>query len=135
VISISHSGPWAAVAVGPVAPLGCDLEEVRSLDDATVDLFFTDRERAGIRAAGSRAARDHRTILLWSAKESALKALRAGLRRDTREVEASVRLEREGGWGALRVRDGADGRVFEGYWRDWDGFVLTVVEGCARSVD
>ncbi|NNK63059.1 MAG: 4'-phosphopantetheinyl transferase superfamily protein [Gemmatimonadetes bacterium] len=133
VLSISHSGPWAAAAVAPRGPLGCDLEEVRPLDDATVDLFFTEAERAEMRREAAGSARDQRTILLWSAKESALKALRAGLRRDTREVEASTGREAEAGWGSLRVRDDADGRVFEGWWRNLDGLVLTVVEGCAPS--
>ncbi len=128
VLSISHSGPWAAAAVADDGPLGCDLEEIRELDDATVDLFFTEAERRVIRSRPTAAARADQTVLLWSAKESALKALRTGLRRDTRLVEASVGAEGAEGWGTLTVRDEVDGAIFEGWWRRWEGYVLTVVE-------
>ena len=71
------------------------------------------------------------TTLLWSAKESALKALREGLRRDTRSVR--VRLLDGGfdgtGWSALRVECAATSRLFSGHWRRIGSEVFTVVFG------
>ena len=128
VVSITHSGSWGAAALASRGPLGCDLEQLRPLDDSTVDLFFTEAERSEIRSEGSQSERVLRTILIWSAKESALKALRTGLRRDTREVEVAAGPMGPAGWGPFTVRDTADGRVFAGWWRTIDGFVLTVVE-------
>ncbi len=127
-LSITHSGPWGGAAVASRGPLGCDLEEVRPLDPAAVDLFFAEAERSAIEAAPHGFARALHTVLIWSAKESALKALRTGLRRDTREVEVEVGPVGSLGWGTFAVRDVATRRVFGGGWREFEGFVLTVVE-------
>jgi 4'-phosphopantetheinyl transferase len=63
--------------------------------------------------------------LVWSAKESALKVLQAGLRRDTRSVEVDV-VEATGQerWARLVVR-AEEGSVFPGWWRRYGDFVLT----------
>ncbi len=61
---------------------------------------------------------------IWSAKESALKVLRTGLRRDTRSVEVRLDLAHSGGWAAIEVRS-VEGAVFPGWWRRFDEFVLT----------
>jgi len=66
--------------------------------------------------------------LLWSAKESALKALHQGLRLDTRSLIVSLGdgpYERIG-WSPLRVRH-TDGQLFHGWWRCGDCAVRTVV--------
>jgi 4'-phosphopantetheinyl transferase len=66
--------------------------------------------------------------LLWSAKESALKALRTGLRLDTRSVvvmpmEESVNVN---GWSPLQVRC-PEGRVFQGWWQRANNVLRTLV--------
>ena len=63
---------------------------------------------------------------MWCGKESALKVLRTGLRRDTRSVEVSFP---EGGavdgWAPMSVR-AVEGTVFPGWWQRFGAFVLTV---------
>jgi 4'-phosphopantetheinyl transferase len=88
-ISISHRQGIAicAVARGTVQ-LGCDLEIVELRSDAFIADYFTMKEQELI----ARTTGDKRTLLvalLWSAKESALKALHVGLRADTRSVEVA----------------------------------------------
>ena len=71
--------------------------------------------------------------LLWSAKESTLKALHAGLRLDTRSVVVSPFPASYdfNGWSRLLVRYSgercAESRVFHGWWQLADNIVRTVV--------
>jgi 4'-phosphopantetheinyl transferase len=64
--------------------------------------------------------------LIWSAKESALKCLREGLRRDTRSVLVSVGGAGKSGWSSLTVRCLESSRLFYGWWRSAGGYVQTV---------
>ncbi len=85
-ISLSHRGGVAACAVTlPGTELGCDLEIIEPRSDAFIADYFAPEEQALI---GRTAAADRSQLLalLWSAKESSLKALRTGLRLDTRSV-------------------------------------------------
>jgi 4'-phosphopantetheinyl transferase len=86
-ISISHRAGTAACALARAgAALGCDLETIEARSDAFVADYFTTEEQALV----ARAADPPRLAnLIWSGKESALKALRAGLRLDTRCVIVS----------------------------------------------
>jgi 4'-phosphopantetheinyl transferase EntD len=97
--------------------------------DAFVADFFTDREQALI-AGTSTADRPLLVNLLWSAKESALKALHEGLRLDTRSVAVSlvnVQSGREdGSWHPLRVVSRTGG-IFAGWWQCRDNLVRTLV--------
>uniref|UniRef100_UPI003F9632FA 4'-phosphopantetheinyl transferase superfamily protein n=1 Tax=Mycobacterium sp. TaxID=1785 RepID=UPI003F9632FA len=109
---------------GPLA-VGCDLELVEPRTPGFVRDFFTAAEQRWI---ASRAAGDERDMganLVWSAKESALKVLRTGLRRDTRTVEVTVAAPRADGWGELTVR-ASEGTAFPGWWRREGRFLLTV---------
>ena len=87
------------------AELGCDLEIIEPRSDAFVADYFTTEEQALI-ARASAADRPRLLALLWSAKESALKALHEGLRLDTRCVIVSPFDESFdlNGWSPLRVR-------------------------------
>ena len=117
-ISISHSDGTSACAVSePGVQLGCDLEKIETRSDAFIADYFTDEEQILITHAADRA---HMATLLWSAKESTLKALREGLRIDTRKVEVTLEpsLARNG-WSALRVSC-PDGRIFHGWWQGSD---------------
>jgi len=85
-ISLTHRAGVAACAVAPSgAPLGCDLEVIEEHGDAFVEDYFTDEEQRMI-AHARRLEREKLVSIVWSAKESALKALRCGLRLDTRCV-------------------------------------------------
>jgi 4'-phosphopantetheinyl transferase len=125
-VSISDRAGWAVCLVGAGShDVGCDLELVEPRSPGFVRDFLTEAEQRYVAARSPGDGRDAAANLIWSAKESALKVLRTGLRRDTRSVEVSVRPAGEGGWGALRVRS-AEGGVFPGWWRREGVFVLTV---------
>jgi len=127
-LSLSHSEDVAVAAVAPDGTaLGCDLERIRSLRTATVRDHFTNAERDFVESRTG-PERSLLATLVWSAKESALKALRTGMRLDTREVEVEVPLELPTGvWQSLVVRRVRPKRRFSGWWRILDGFVLTIV--------
>ena len=128
-ISLSHRAGVAACAITtPEAALGCDLEKVEVRSDAFVADYFNVQEQELI--AGARAADRSLLInLLWSAKESALKALQEGLRLDTRSVSVrlvNLQLGREDGeWHPLRVV-AAGGKIFAGWWRSANELVRTL---------
>lgn len=111
------------VAAQPVA-IGCDVEIVEPRSDAFVRDYLTRAEQRLVGAAGP--ARDMAANLIWSAKESALKVLRTGLRRDTRSVEVEIAelSPPECTWSALHVRT-AEGEVFPGWWRRSGSFLVT----------
>lgn len=129
-ISISDRAGWGVCAVGlGRGAVGCDLELVEPRSETFVNDYMTARERVRVAAASDAEARDELANLLWCAKESALKVLHCGLRRDTRSAEVEL-LESAGGeWGALRISVGA-GRVLPGWWRRFGTFLLTV---CAET--
>ncbi len=127
-ISISHRAGTALCAVAsPGARLGCDLEIVEPRSDAFVTDYFTKEEQDLVTCA-SAAERSRILALLWSAKESALKALREGLRVDTRDVIVSPDESAFGltGWSRLQVRC-VGGQTFFGWWRSTDSMVTTMV--------
>jgi 4'-phosphopantetheinyl transferase len=124
-LTMTDRADQAVCLVGPPGTaLGCDLELVEPRSDAFVADFLTPKEQRLVAAAG--AERDLLANLVWCGKESALKVLRTGLRRDTRSVEVSFP---EGGsldgWAPMSVR-ATEGTVFPGWWRRFGAFVLTV---------
>ena len=85
-ISLTHAGGRAACAIGPPdVAVGCDLEVVEPRSDAFVADYFTPDEQAALRQAPDRR-RTELVTAIWSAKESALKAMQVGLRFDTRSL-------------------------------------------------
>ena len=85
--------------------------------------WFTESERAAVAVPGTDP--DVLVNLIWSAKESALKVLQTGLRRDTRSVEVTLHDEAVGEWRALTVR-AVEGPEFPGWWCRHGDFLLTV---------
>jgi len=130
-LSLSHAaGIGFAAALPGRVRLGCDVEAIEPRSDHFVDDYFTHDEAVWARSGGAEV--DLRATLIWSAKESALKALGEGLRLDTRSVE--VRGEtppRDGSWGAMTVR-GPAGVTLTGCWRRTPGFVWTIALEEAR---
>jgi 4'-phosphopantetheinyl transferase len=123
VIAMTDRADWAVTALreGPDR-IGCDLELVEPRSHRFVADYFTPSEVRTVEAG------DHDLManLIWSAKESSLKVLRTGLRRDTRTVE--VRLDAESGadWAPFTVDvDRGDAR-HHGWWRRFGDFLLTV---------
>ncbi len=124
-ISMTDRADWAVcTVVEGHNDLGCDLELVEPRSAAFVRDWFTEAERALV--AASPDEHDLLANLIWSAKESALKVLRTGLRRDTRSVEVELG---DGGlagdaWSPLVVTT-AEGERYEGWWHRFGEFVLT----------
>ena len=148
-ISISHRDGLAICAVtrGSVA-LGCDLEVAEERSGAFTADYFTADEQSLI-ASTCAEKRPALLALLWSAKESALKALHVGLRADTRSVRVEIAgwihwfggagtLVSEVGrppesldvsvhrWRPLQVHS-ADGTDFQGWWQSTGNILRTVV--------
>src|ERR1039457_4224710 len=144
-ISLSHRAGVAACAVTlSGAELGCDLEIVEPRSDAFIADYFAAEEQELIERT-SAADRFRLLAMLWSGKESALKALRTGLRLDTRSVTVSpvLPLQHEdesakdparifqsscgpNGWHPLHVvYEG--GQIFHGWWQSTGDLLRTMV--------
>jgi len=124
-ISLSHRERKALCAVGPPGVvLGCDLEFIEPHSPGFVSDYFTANEQLLV----GRAQEHCKALaIVWSAKESALKALRTGLRLDTRAVEVEeLDLADSGQWSRLKVRE-PQGTVYHGWWRAAGQFVRTLV--------
>jgi 4'-phosphopantetheinyl transferase len=132
-ISLTDRAGWAVCVVGTgPGPVGCDLELVELRSDAFVRDYLTAAEQRHVDTAADLEARNLAANLLWSAKESGLKVLTTGLRRDTRSVEVTAAAGSVGRWARLTVRT-VEGQEFPGWWRRFGGFILTVAaaEACA----
>ncbi len=142
-LSISHRAGRAISAVTRSgASLGCDLELIEPRTEAFISDYFAVEEQALIMTVPP-ADRARIAILLWSAKESALKALQVGLQLDTRRVivgpgdlqrrspdeetpDFTVLPPQEpGGWRPLKVR--CEDQAFQGWWQQRGNLVMTVV--------
>jgi 4'-phosphopantetheinyl transferase len=126
-LTMTDRADQSVCLVGPPGiALGCDLELVEPRSDAFVADYLTAAEQGLVADAGDGEGRDLIANLLWCGKESALKVLRTGLRRDTRSVEVSFP---EGGvvdgWAPMSVR-AVEGTVFPGWWQRFGAFVLTL---------
>lgn len=130
-VSITDRAGWAVCVTWPSAgpgsshPVGCDLELVEPRTPGFVLDFLTATEQRFVASRPAGEERDVAANLIWSAKESALKVLRTGLRRDTRTLEVTLRAPRADGWGELTV-GASEGTVFPGWWRRDGRFLLTV---------
>jgi 4'-phosphopantetheinyl transferase len=126
-VTMTDRADQAVCLVGPPGTaLGCDLELVEPRSEAFVADYLTPAEQALVDAASPGDARALMANLVWCGKESALKVLRTGLRRDTRSVEvllpAGATID---GWAPLAVLT-REGSVFPGWWQRFGSFVLTV---------
>lgn len=143
-ISISHRDGLAMCAVGPPGSvMGCDLEVVEPRSDEFVRDYFTPGEFALVQQL-SPAARPLFANVIWSAKESTLKALHEGLRLATNQVEVDFtffhgdceEIEIESAarrdWQPLWV--GHRAQQFVGWWSLQAGIIYTVVGTWIRPV-
>ncbi len=127
-ISLSHRNSTGFCVVAPPgADLGCDLELIEPHTDPFVADYFAAEEQALV-AQRAEAERPELLALLWSAKESALKALHEGLRLDTRSVIVSLGDRSADGtsWSPISVRH-TGGQTFHGWWQIADQMIRTVV--------
>ncbi len=132
-VSIAHAGGRGLAVVGPRgAVFGADLESVEARSAAFLEDYLTKAERDFVYSQ-EEGRRAWAATLVWSAKEAVLKALRVGLREDTRAVEIACVASGAGGaspgGGFEPIRGvvlGAE-RVFSGLAAEEDGQVITVV--------
>ncbi len=125
-ISISHSNGLAACAItGHGGVIGCDVEEIEPHSDAFVADYFLETEQA-LLARSPVTDRPWLVTLLWSAKESALKALHEGLRLDTRSVQVQPGFGDGQEWRPVTVLAAA-GRRFDGWWCHQGRLIRTLV--------
>jgi 4'-phosphopantetheinyl transferase len=123
-----RAGCAVCLVAARTAAVGIDVEIVEPRSDAFVRDYLTQAEQRLVTGAGPPGpARDMAANLIWSAKESALKVLETGLRRDTRSVEVTIAdlSPQQRTWSALQVST-AEGAAFPGWWRRSGAFLLTV---------
>jgi len=132
-ISISHSADTALCALLERAdwPLGADIERIDPRIMGFIGDYLTAAERDLISQL-SEALRPLHTTAIWSAKEAVLKALRVGLKQDTRTLSCLISpvaippddwLPFKIQWEASTVEWPTP---LSGWWRVQDGFVLTL---------
>jgi 4'-phosphopantetheinyl transferase len=127
-ISLSHRAGVALCAMTQAGvAIGCDLEIVEAHSDAFAADYFTAEERALISGIAT-GDRPLLLSLLWSAKESTLKALHQGLRIHTCDVSVHLDLERQGSesWLPFQVRY-IGGTHFRGCWSRTGDVIRTIV--------
>jgi 4'-phosphopantetheinyl transferase len=131
-LSHSHGRAISVVAEGGCA-LGCDIERIEPRSAAFISSYFTLQESTALEAI-DKSSRNLLANLIWSAKESALKALRQGLRTDTRSMEVvAVNGGSAQPWARLEVTPKNSSSVLVGRWRRLDDFVLTIISRPAPS--
>jgi len=127
-ITLSHSGATAfCVLADESARLGCDLERIEQRSRSFEETFFTDRELALLHESPD-SERATLVTLIWCAKECVLKAVREGLRADTRRVlVTAIEAGREGLWKRLEATDSDCNESYSGWWHVADGMVYAVL--------
>ena len=133
-IGVEASG---ALSDQPGYRLGADIEQIESRETAFVADFFTAAEIQSVEQAPE-ALRASLVTAIWSGKEAVLKAIREGLRSDTRAVECIIEplpLPVEP-WQPFTIRTDpvrepifATLKPWQGWWRSYQGYILTMVVG------
>lgn len=127
-VSLSHSNGYAFCAYSPDdISFGVDLELVETRSKVFSEDFFTTKESEQIAKIDIVEQSQYVTVI-WSGKESVLKALSTGLRVDTRSVEVTIPEEpvEKNGWRSLAL----ESSLFKNdslslLWRREGDFVLT----------
>ena len=132
-ISISHSRQQSFCIAGPSdCSVGCDLEWIEPRERGFAGDYFTAEEISYLQQAPADEAL--LVNLIWSAKETVLKILRQGLRRDTRSVSILPEFRgHEGAWNTWTGRCLESSRVFQGWWRACEGYLYTAASDPSAS--
>jgi 4'-phosphopantetheinyl transferase len=142
-LTISHSDHFSLCALSPGSKfrVGADLEKIEARTETFILDYFTtaERELVDTYPAETRAVA---VTLIWSAKESMLKALGVGLRWDTRLVEVhSLRgllpgSMLQGKWQKIRIGERqASQRAWVAWWQQKDQFILTLAGFAATQAE
>lgn len=131
-IGMSHSTDFAIAACGPRS-IGIDLELSREMAPVLTELLTTGGGGDGAATEPGRRLAAMPMSLRWACKEAVLKYFGFGLRVDTREVALTGwRADGRFSWNAGPVLRGhapsaADGRRFDSWAREVDGYSLALV--------
>jgi 4'-phosphopantetheinyl transferase len=120
----ARAGVGLCVVLCGDADVGCDVEAVRVISEPFRRSYFTAAEQRIVSSVGA-SERNRTGAIIWSAKESALKALGTGLRRDPRSVEVRLSDGQSPDWLGLSATVGD--LELGGWFRIESGRVLTVV--------
>ena len=126
VVSLSHSGEWAAAVLSQGGRAGVDVEFIRDKAQRLAGKFLAENEWAHARAVAADTAADAHYSLLWSAKEALYKlAAQRGIifRQQLRLHEFSPATSGE--IPATLVLGGAETRHRICYTQPAPGYVLT----------
>jgi 4'-phosphopantetheinyl transferase len=137
-LSISHRQERAFSALCASFPVGADIERVEAHAPSFVRDYFTAQEAERVFSAPPQM-RNALATVIWSAKEAVLKAVRLGLRVDTRAVEVChvQGMEQDQGaeelsldpeaWYEMRIATTLpDTSCFVAWWRPDGDYVLTL---------
>lgn len=140
-ISISHAQGHAfcAVMMPSHQALGADIEVIATRSVQFVNDYFTTAEKQWLETVPV-PYYDVAVNLIWSGKEAAFKVLRTGLRVDTRSVVClfPTPFEIKDEWQPFGVtleqqRYSQPIPTMVGWWRTYEGFVLTLATGCGQQ--
>lgn len=133
-ISLSHSNGTAFCAALTRLdwPLGADIERIAPRTAEFQAQYFTPAEQALLEAVAPPELQATWATAVWSAKESALKAIHEGLKLDARSVTCLLRPQTRPplDWTAFTIEWDAvrapDAPLLSGWWRVEGDFVLTM---------
>lgn len=89
--NLSHSGAWIICALAQ-GPIGLDIEEIKPIDLALTERFFSSSERKYLKELEARAKLEY-FYQIWTLKESFLKALGLGLNLDLKNLSFEIEQE------------------------------------------
>jgi 4'-phosphopantetheinyl transferase len=133
-ISISHSAgrAFCALVERNDLPLGADVERIDARVLGFIGDYLTTAERE-LLAQTPEAGRPLHATAIWSAKEAVLKALRVGLKQDTRSLSCLIQpvVVPPDDWELFTTRWEnwtleQPSPLLSGWWRVDDGFVLAL---------
>lgn len=126
-LSISHSHSIGFCAVAPKdTVVGCDIEYSEPRGDVFLTDYFSPGEQDIISRDGAHRHAELSTMI-WSAKESTLKAIECGLRGALLSVRVIPETAAAGSPGWLRLITRQSLLTFQGWWRNTGSFVWTIV--------
>ena len=137
VVSLSHRAGTAIAAVAfSSTAIGCDTELIERRSEAFLTDYFTADEQALISRSLNQAEIAFTTTLLWSAKESVLKACQVGLRADLRDIHILLSQDADRAarfssyvnpqeWRPYSVST-PEHRTLQGWWSHDGSFIRTI---------
>lgn len=134
-LSISHSSDHSfCIASLQKGSIGCDMEKIQARTHKFEEDYFTSCERRRLEHTNQQ---EHAILsnLIWCGKEAVFKALKTGLRRDTRSVEVSIpEYWSSGSWNRTEVIDNKQNQLYEGQFMIENDFVFFVASERAREI-